>query len=148
MDPAVSHGSSPIRGRGPSQGCARVRRTGPPSMQHADFPPNGDYPWISSIRHTRCRRCSMCRLNDPRPLDSAVGNDASDPAFANVMSRYQGNDNDSLAPGASGAPAEANGGAYVDAVATTNAVDASRPTRFPAAVSPGRPYDTSMSRGR
>ncbi len=55
------------------------------------------------------------------PLDSAVGNDASDPAFANVMSRYQDNDNDSLAHAASETPAEPNGSASAGAVAKTSA---------------------------
>jgi len=40
------------------------------------------------------------------PLDRAVGDGGSDPAFANVMSRYHGNDSDSLAQGTADSESE------------------------------------------
>lgn len=38
-------------------------------------------------------------VRTPTPLDPSVGEEASDPAFANVMSQYHGDGNKSLAPG-------------------------------------------------
>lgn len=59
-------------------------------------------------------------LRSASPLDSAVGGDASDPAFANVMSQYQDNDNDSLAAGVQNAPAGPNGDVPQSPVETTH----------------------------
>ncbi len=59
-------------------------------------------------------------VRSPAPLDPSVGDDATDPAFANVMSQYQGNGNKSLTNEPPKGEADANCNSGVDAAATTN----------------------------
>ncbi len=55
-------------------------------------------------------------VRSPTPLDSSVGDGGTDPAFANVMSQYQGNGNKSLAPGVKSESAKASSDTSTDAV--------------------------------
>ncbi len=57
------------------------------------------------------------------PLDPPVGDDAADPAFANVMSQYQGNGNKSLTNEPQKGETETNRDPAVDTAATANAAE-------------------------
>ncbi len=78
-------------------------------------------------------------VRSPAPLDPAVGDDAADPAFANVMSQYQGNGNKSLTNEPPKGEADASCNSGVDAAATNVGENWPRtPSRTRARVQPQR----------